>query len=199
MKFFACFALLAVASAARVSRQAVPEGVDIGSTLVSQLGTFTRQVQGIQSVLTELSSQMNRMISTGSRLVTGLADESGPSSIGDNAIQAFSQITSQFQAMQRVLTDLSAQVNRMIASSTRLVAGQSAGEGPASIGDNAIQSLTQITAQLASVQRVLTDLSSQFNRMIQTGSRLVSGQDAGTGSPAEAALATLSQITAQVN
>jgi len=199
MKFVVCFAVLAVASAARVPRQAAPDtpSVDIGSALVSQLGTFTRQVSGIQSVLSDLNGQVNRMILTGSRLVAGQASGEGPASVGDNAIQALTQVTSQFQAMQRVLSDLSAQLNRMIASSTRLVAGQSSGDGPASIGDNAIQSLAQVTGQLASVQRVLSDLSQQLNRMIQTGSRLVAGQEAGSGSPAEAALSTLSQITAQ--
>jgi len=198
MKFLVCFALFAVSMAARVPRQSDNGGVDLGSTIVSQLGTFTRQISGIQSVLSELNAQVNRMISTSSRLVTGLADESGPASAGDNALQALSQFTNQFAAMQRVLSDLSAQLNRMIASSTRLVSGQSSdNNGPASIGESALSSLSQITSQLASVQRVLTDLSSQFNRMIETGSRLVSGQESGSGSPAEAVLGTLTQITSQ--
>jgi len=193
MKFLVCFTLMAV-----VSAQNVPESVDIGNTLVSQLGTFSRQVQGIQNVLSDLNASVNRMIASSTRLVTGLADETGPASIGDNAIQALSQVTNQLIAMQRVMSDLSAQLNRMITSSTRLVAGQSSGEAAvSSISDNAMEALSQVTNQLASMQRVMSDLSAQLNRMISSSTRIVSGQEAGSGSPAEAALATLSQMTAQ--
>ncbi|KAI1296574.1 hypothetical protein HDE_04913 [Halotydeus destructor] len=141
------------------------------------------------------------MLVTGSRLVTGLDDQAQSQSQGPNvagsALGVFTQLTTQLQAAQRVLADLNAQLNTIVASSTRLVSGQDAA-GPASGFDNVLQTLNSVTGQLQALQRVLTDLSSQFNRMVTTGSRLVSGQNAGEATnPAAAIFAGLAQVTNQ--
>jgi len=69
----------------------------------------------------------------------------------------------------------------MIQSSTRLVSGldgettTTAPSGP-NPAEAALQAVQQFTAQFASVQRVLGELSGQLNRMITTGTRLVGGK-----------------------
>ena len=87
------------------------------------------QFASAQRVLGELSSQLNRMIQSSTRLVSGLDGETttnapaGPNP-AEAALQAVQQFTQQFASMQRVLGELSGQLNRMITTGTRLVAGK---------------------------------------------------------------------------
>ena len=70
------------------------------------------------------------MIASSTRLVAGLDGETtttaapaGPNP-AEAALQAVQQFTQQFASMQRVLGELSGQLNRMISTGTRLVAGK---------------------------------------------------------------------------
>ena len=89
------------------------------------------QFAAAQRVLGELNSQLTRMIQSSTRLVAGLDGETttttaapaGPNP-AEAALQAVNQFTQQFASMQRVLGELSGQLNRMITTGTRLVAGK---------------------------------------------------------------------------
>lgn len=215
-----------------------------GEAILGSTADWTRTVDALANVLSDLNNQWNRILEQGSRLVSGQSSDG--SSIAGTALQALSQVSSQIQSLQRVLGQFSTQLNRMIASSTRLVSGQDSedvlttdaakelvdltsrllqlqrvlGEltielnriidnggrvvlgqssehnGQNSLADNTLQLLAQLTSQLQAVQRVLAQLSAQLNRMVTTGTRLVSGQD--SEGPARVALVTLGQLTEQV-
>jgi len=93
----------------------------------SALNLLTQQFQTLQGVLRDFSSQLSRMVESGSRLVAGLQEDqpSLPSlpSPGDAALAVVGTLTQQFQAVQRVLSDLNSQLNRMVATGTRAIVG----------------------------------------------------------------------------
>ena len=121
-----------------VHGQASNQVDNIASSLINQLNTLSRQISAIQGVATDLSRNLAGMFQTGSRLVQGLQAEN--QSTNESPDRGWSGITSQFvdqtmqnplvvlmvnqvNQIQRALTDIGSQVQRMIDSGTRIITG----------------------------------------------------------------------------
>ncbi|KAI1296799.1 hypothetical protein HDE_04903 [Halotydeus destructor] len=122
---------------------------------------------------------------------------------GQAMIRAMSDWTSNVQAINRVLLDLNSQWGHMVATSARLVSGQSTENAqhaiipPASVLQQVLRNVAQLTQQFAAAQQVLTDISAQFTQIVATGTRLVSGQDSGVQNPIEALLVQINNMANQ--
>lgn len=134
-------ALVLVASASRLPRQSTDSdgsnnGVNIASSLLGQLTQVTRQVDGVQAVLSDLTGQLTRMITSGTRLVTGLqaenlnATNAGVPNLGgvDNGlaggvISTVSSVAGQLANVQRALNEIGVGLGRIVQATTRLIGG----------------------------------------------------------------------------
>lgn len=113
---------------------------NIASSLINQLNTLSRQISAIQGVASELSRNLAGMVQSGTRLVQRLQAESQSSGASGSGSDGWSGITSQFvdqtmqnpfvtlivnqaNQIQRALTDIGTQVQRMIDSGTRIITG----------------------------------------------------------------------------
>lgn len=143
---------------------------------IKTLQEWTNSLQGMSQVLREMNEQWNRVVSTGTRMVTGKL-QSGPALPGADIINtAVNSITTQVASLQRMLNEFSVQLTRMLESGTRLVSGLNAeGTSPigSSPGDSALAVVNALTQQFSQVQRVLSELNGQLNRMIETSTRML--------------------------
>lgn len=176
-----------------------------GNVIDAVLRTFqswSAQLDQMNGVLRTMSNQWNRVIQTGTRMITGgnqnnllYADGSNTSSSGSilpsipglpsgipgvEQLQSFfSALTGQFASFQRILTDMSGQLTRMISFGGRPLAADAApgastpqpASGPTSPGDSVLAVVNTLTQQFQQIQAVLAQLNQQMNRMIQTGSK----------------------------
>lgn len=140
---------------------------------IKGIGSATEQLSQVQRVATDMSNELSKMVASGTRVFTG-DNRDGTGNPTDAAISTLTGLTRQFGEIQNVLRSLNEQFNRMVSSGTRVISG-----GPrvrrqsGSPTDAIMQSLSSITQQLASAQRVLTELNASFSRMISSSSRLL--------------------------
>lgn len=156
----------------------LPSAPNVAETALNTLREWTNSLQGMNQVLREMNEQWNRIVATGTRMITGkLQSGSLPNVPGSEIVNtAVNSISQQVNQMQRVLNEFSVQLTRMLESGTRLVSGlQAEGTTPlgSSPGDAALAVVNALTQQFTQVQRVLSDLNGQLNRMIQTSTRIV--------------------------
>jgi len=167
-----------------------------GDVLVNIGQQLTQQFTNLQRVFGEINQQFNRMIQSGTRLV-GKQEATLPSmpSAGDFFLNVGQQLTQQFTNMQRVFGEMNQQFNRMIQSGTRLLGKQDATSVPTP-GDLFISIGQQMTQQFTQMQRIFGEMNQEFNRMIQTGTRAVTG-DGTIPSVGEVPLAIANQLNLQ--
>jgi len=203
MKVFVILSLAALASAAP---QSLP-GVDIPGAILSSFNEVTRQVNSLQSILSELNGQFARLVQSGTRLVAGLEADSpstpqipGVGNFGaagglvGAAIGSVQQVTGQLTNIQRTIFDMTNQLQRMIETGTRIISGplhydnNGAPQLPnPNIADAAFKTFSEWTQQLQSINGVLRELNQQWSRVIDTGSRMITGKlvaEESTPSPA---------------
>jgi len=208
----------------------VPSIPNFGNTgglvgaVIGSVQQVTGQLTNIQRTIHEMTTQMQRMVETGSRIVTGplhYADDAAlPQlpypNIPDAAMKTFNDWAQQLQSINSVLREMNQQWSRVIDSGSRMITGKLLAEGttasPFGIpglgsvpGSEAIQSaLSLLSNQFSSIQRALTDFSSQLTRMVETGVRGLGGLEADTPSitppslnPGEAVLSVVNSLTQQ--
>lgn len=160
------------------SNSSLPSAPNFAEAALKTFQEWTNSLQGMNQVLREMNEQWNRVVATGSRMVTGkLQAGSGPTLPGAEIVNAaVNGISQQISQLQRVLNEFSVQLTRMLESSTRLVSGLNAeGTSPigSSPGDSALAVVNALTQQFSQVQRVLSELNGQLNRMIETSTRML--------------------------
>lgn len=179
---------------ANTSQLGALSGVDLPGAAISQLSTLTKQLEGLQGVLQSLSQQFSSMVRTSTRLVEGLQSDisnpmTGLTDTFNSMVSTMNQLTSQFSLIQRTLSEVTSNLQRMVTSSTRIIGGNPMYQAEPwnNVGNTILGSLEDATRQIQSTASVLRDLNSSWSRLISSGSRLVSGlQD----TPATAAPAT---------
>lgn len=140
---------------------------------IKGIGSATEQLTQVQRVATDMSNELSKMVSSGTQVFTG-ANRDGSGNPTDAAINTLTGLTRQFGEIQNVLRGLSDQFSRMVSSGTRVISGGPRVRRQSGLPTDAImQSLSSVTQQLASAQRVLTELNASFSRMISSSSRLL--------------------------
>lgn len=192
MKVFVVLSLAALASAAP---QNLP-GVDLPGAILSSFNEVTRQVNSLQSILSELNGQFARLVQSGTRLVAGLEADSptpqipGVGNLGSGtgglvgaAIGSVQQVTSQLTNIQRTIFEMTNQLQRMVETGTRIIAGPlhyDSNDAPQlpnpNIAEAAFKTFSEWTQQLQSINGVLRELNQQWSRVIDTGSRMITGK-----------------------
>ena len=192
-------------------------------TFIRTLTDVSKQLSSTANILRDMSNSWNRVIESSSRLVAGLEGESSsqpaqpslpslPSSNGSNPmgqitapaeafIKGIGSATEQLSQVQRVATDMSNELSKMLASGTRVFTGDNR-DGTGNPTDAAISTLTGLTRQFGEIQNVLRSLNEQFNRMVSSGTRVISGGGPRvrrqTGLPTDTIMQSLSSITQQL-
>ena len=193
MKVFVILSLAALASAAP---QSLP-GVDLPGAILSSFNEVTRQVNSLQSILSELNGQFARLVQSGARLVSGLEADSpstpqipGVGNLGGAggglvgaAIGSVQQVTGQLSNIQRTIFEMTNQLQRMIETGSRIITGplhyddSGAPQLPnPNIAEAALKTFSDWTHQLQSINGVLRELNQQWSRVIDTGSRMITGK-----------------------
>ena len=136
-----------------------------------------------QKIAADLTQQLSKLVQTAGKVVTGNRDLS-PIEAGLNSV---SEMTRQFTEFQNVLRSLNNQFNRMLESGTKMISGD---ESPslyadstnnASPADAIFAAAQSLNEQAASLQRALTEMSSQLSRMIETSTRVITGNPSTPG------------------
>lgn len=169
------------------SLPSLPSGSSNGSNPVGQMGSVTapaeafikgigsatEQLSQVQRVATDMSTELSKILASGTRVFTG-DNRDGTGNPAEAAITTLTGLTRQFGEIQNVLRSLNEQFNRMVSSGTRVISGGPRVRRQSGLPTDAImQSLSSITTQLASAQRVLTELNASFSRMISSTSRIL--------------------------
>ena len=164
------------------SQPAGVPGVDLPGVVVSQLSTLTKQLEGLQGILQSMSQQFSSMVRTSTRLVEGLQSDitnpmTGLTDTFNALVSSMNQLTSQFALIQRTLSDVTSNLQRMVTSSTRIIGANPMyqAEPWTNMGETILRSLEDVTRQMESTAAVLRDLNGSWSRLIESGSRLVSG------------------------
>lgn len=140
---------------------------------IKGIGSATEQLSQVQRVATDMSTELSKILASGSRVFTG-DNRDGTGNPAEVAITTLTGLTRQFGEIQNVLRSLNEQFNRMVSSGARVISGGPRVRRQSGLPTDAImQSLSSITAQLASAQRVLTELNASFSRMISSSSRIL--------------------------
>lgn len=160
-------------------------GVDLPGVVIAQVSTLTKQLEGLQGILHSLSQQFSTMVRTSTRLVEGLQSTpditnpmTGLTDTFNSLVSSMNQLTSQFSLIQRTLSEVTSNLQRMVSSGTRIIGGNpmyQAESGWNNVGSTILASLDDATRQIQSTASVLRDLNSSWSRLIESGSRLVSG------------------------
>ena len=186
----------------------------ITDAAIQRFRALAEQLQTLQSALSRMSSELNQRIGSGwSRLVSGQSAGGAPgvpSGLPENPapieslLHTLQSFLLQAQAAQRILVDMSRQINQLVQTSTRFVGGQSAEgapgvpsglpENPAPI-ESVLHTFQQLLTQALAAQRVLVDMNRQINQLVQTGTRFVGGQSAETGNAGNDNRSSLEQVT----
>ena len=199
------------------------------AALISPMSSITEQMASVQRTLSDISSQVSRMITTASRIATGAPGlyQQNQANYAESFIRTLTDISQQLSSTANILREMNNSWNRVIESSTRLVAGlegesssSSSSSQPSlpslpstsSNGSNPMGQMGSVTApaeafikgigsateQLSQVQRVATDMSTELSKILASGTRVFTGDNRdGTGNPAEAAIGTLTGLTRQ--
>ena len=139
---------------------------------IKGIGSATEQLSQVQRVATDMSTELSKILASGTRVFTG-DNRDGTGNPAEAAITTLTGLTRQFGEIQNVLRSLNEQFNRMVSSGTRVISGGPRVRRQSGLPtDTIMQSLSSITAQLASAQRVLTELNASFSRMISSSSRI---------------------------
>ena len=162
----------------------LPQGLDIGSTVLAAFSEVTKQVNAMQSVLSQLNVQLNRMISTSTRLIAGPElrySDSGlnPGGLAGSMFETFNRMTGQLSSVQTTMQQLSQQLQRVLESSTRMLTGPSLYQTPDQENNNFVESVLRTleswAKQLQQMNAVLRTMNGQWNRVIETGTRIITG------------------------
>lgn len=165
----------------------LPQGLDIGSTVLAAFSEVTKQVNAMQSVLSQLNVQLNRMISTSTRLIAGPelrysdSDRAGlnPGGLAGSLFETFNRMTGQLSSVQTTMQQLSQQLQRVLESSTRMLTGpslyQSADQDNNNFVESVLRTLESWAKQLQQMNAVLRTMNGQWNRVIETGTRIITG------------------------
>lgn len=142
--------------------------------LVKTVDAASQQLGQVSKTVTDVTGQFTRFLATGAKFLTG---NRGPG-VADAALNSLEEFSKQFQAIQQVLREMNGHFNRMIEIGTRALGGDSLKyqqNEVTSPGAVALNILSSLTGQLTGALRVLEDINGQFNRIIATSSRIISG------------------------
>lgn len=131
---------------------------------------------------------MSRMVSTSSRLVTGLQAEETPNP-AEGLIGLLQTLANQVFALQRAASEMTTSLQAAVRTGSRIFGGDGqfyADEESPNFGEAFLASTADLTHQLDAVSNVLRDLNSQFVRMFETSTRLVTGLQADDNEPSPA-------------
>lgn len=190
-------AFLAVASlvSGQDSTPAVPT-VDLAGAALSSFTELTKQINQIQTVLSQLNGQMTKMVTMSTRLITPPA---GPAHADSNDLPALpnlsqatggitqsifatvQQMTSQLSQIQSTIQQVTRQLQQVVETSTRMITGPALYQSglPAGAGnviDSILSSFRSWSSQLEQMNGVLRGMSKQWNRVLETGTRMITGQ-----------------------
>ncbi|KAI1285511.1 hypothetical protein HDE_11959 [Halotydeus destructor] len=151
-----------------------PETSDPAGSVLSAINTATQQFLVAQQTLAEMSRHMSRIVATSSKFVTG---NGSPPPI-DSILVNMQRVTLQFHEIQSAARSISGQVNRMIETGTRMIGGtgnlfyEEADPSPLHLVLNA---WNQLTSQIRSMQSLLEDVNKQFNILVSSNMRVLTG------------------------
>jgi hypothetical protein len=186
--------VLSCVAFASAAPQSLP-GVDIPGALLGSFNEVTRQINSLQSILSELNGQVSRLIQSGTRLVSGLdADSNTPTTpqipnFGNTGglvgavIGSVQQVTGQLTNIQRTIHEMTTQLQRMVETGSRIVTGplhyddNSLPQLPnPNIAEAALKTFGEWAQQLQSINSVLREMNQQWSRVIDTGSKMITGK-----------------------
>jgi len=207
------------------SGPALPDIGAAGGIVGAAIGSVqqvTGQLTNIQRTIMDMTNQLQRMIQTGTRIVTGpLYADNGMGlpqlpnpNIADAALKTFNDWSQQLQSISGVLREMNQQWSRVIETGSKIMTGKLMAEEttthsssplPNLPGMEAVQSaMTILQQQFTSIQRALTDFSSQLSRMVESGIRTVAGLEGESTpslpqitSPGESVLNVVNTMTQQ--
>ena len=180
---------------ANTSQPALP-GVDLPGVVIAQVSTLTKQLEGLQGILLAINQQFSSMVRTTTRLVEGLQSVpditnpmTGLTDTFNTLVSSMNQLTSQFALIQRTLSEVTSNFQRMVTSGTRIIGGNPMYQAEPwnNVGNTILMSLEDATRQMQATAAVLRDLNGSWSRIISSGSRLIAGLEGETAAPATAA------------
>lgn len=145
--------------------------------LIGTVDTATQQLSQMARIMTDMTGQFTKFIATSSQLLTGFRGTPGLAETAFNTLEEFSR---QFQEVQKGLKEVNTHFNRMIEIGSRALGRDGFHHyqelaSPQNPGQAALNVLSNLTAQLTSALRILEDINGQFNRIIATSSKILTG------------------------
>lgn len=165
--------------------------VDLAGAALSSFAEVTKQINQIQSVLSQLNGQMTKMVTMSTRLISGgsglrASDNSIPGFPGNpssgltaSLFDTVNRMTGQLTQVQNTIQSVTGQLQRMVETSTRMITGpalyQQAGPGTGNVVDSLLKTMQSWSSQLDQMNGVLRGMNQQWNRVIETGTRMITG------------------------
>ena len=168
--------------------------VDLAGAALSSFTEVTKQINQIQSVLSQLNGQLTKMVTMSTRLVTtgttpAAADNSIPGlpniaastgGLTGSLFETFNRMTSQLTQIQNTIQQVTGQLQRVVETSTRMITGpallyQEALPGTGNVIESILKTFQSWSAQLEQMNGVLRGMNKQWNRVIETGTRMITG------------------------
>lgn len=193
MRAVCLLVLVTVVSAETQSSGSPLPAVDLAGAALNSFSEMTKQINQIQSVLSQLNGQMSKMIVMSTRLISVPAVRAADpetredrfpgipaGGLAGSMFETINRLTGQLSVIQNTIQQMTGQLQRVVETSTRMITGpalmyQEAGSVPGNVVESILRTFQSWNSQLEQMNGVLRGMSQQWNRVIQTGTKMITG------------------------